>query len=155
MSMTNDWCVAGEILWGRDWSNASCIWPCGRLRRQNSFQKNFSNLLGIGTRSNCHYFDVGDKWLIYGWWDSLGEGLTKYILYFALRAPSASKFFPEEFFEPWGFGTVSNCHYFDVGDIKIMAVREGFEPSIRVNVYPLSRRAPSTTQTPHRVGGGL
>ena len=31
-----------------------------------------------------------------------------------------------------------------------MAVREGFEPSIRVNVYTLSRRAPSATRTPHR-----
>ena len=28
-----------------------------------------------------------------------------------------------------------------------MAEREGFEPSIRVNVYTLSRRAPSTTRT--------
>ena len=32
-----------------------------------------------------------------------------------------------------------------------MAVREGFEPSIRLHVYTLSRRAPSATQTPHRV----
>ena len=31
-----------------------------------------------------------------------------------------------------------------------LAVREGFEPSIRVSVYTLSRRAPSATQTPHR-----
>ena len=30
-------------------------------------------------------------------------------------------------------------------------MREGFEPSIRVSVYTLSRRAPSATQTPHRV----
>ncbi len=28
-----------------------------------------------------------------------------------------------------------------------MAEREGFEPSIRVNVYTLSRRAPSTART--------
>ncbi len=32
-----------------------------------------------------------------------------------------------------------------------MAVREGFEPSIRLRVYTLSRRAPSATQTPHRI----
>lgn len=32
-----------------------------------------------------------------------------------------------------------------------MAVREGFEPSIHLRVYTLSRRAPSATQTPHRV----
>ena len=32
-----------------------------------------------------------------------------------------------------------------------LAVREGFEPSIRFLVYTLSRRAPSATQTPHRV----
>ena len=31
-----------------------------------------------------------------------------------------------------------------------LAVREGFEPSIRVNVYTLSRRAPSATRTPHQ-----
>ena len=31
-----------------------------------------------------------------------------------------------------------------------MAVREGFEPSIHLRVYTLSRRAPSATQTPHR-----
>lgn len=31
-----------------------------------------------------------------------------------------------------------------------MAVREGFEPSIRFRVYTLSRRAPSATRTPHR-----
>ena len=31
-----------------------------------------------------------------------------------------------------------------------LAVREGFEPSIRVSVYTLSRLAPSATQTPHR-----
>ncbi len=31
-----------------------------------------------------------------------------------------------------------------------MAEREGFEPSVRVNVHTLSRRAPSTTQTPLR-----
>ncbi len=29
-----------------------------------------------------------------------------------------------------------------------MAEREGFEPSIRVNVYTLSRRAPSATRPP-------
>ena len=33
-----------------------------------------------------------------------------------------------------------------------MAVRKGFEPLIRVNVYTLSRRAPSTARTPHRNG---
>ncbi len=32
----------------------------------------------------------------------------------------------------------------------ILAVREGFEPSIRANVYTLSRRAPSATRTPHQ-----
>ena len=32
-----------------------------------------------------------------------------------------------------------------------LAVREGFEPSIRVNVYTLSRRAPSATRTPHQL----
>ncbi len=32
-----------------------------------------------------------------------------------------------------------------------MAEREGFEPSIRVNVYTLSRRAPSTTRTPLQI----
>ena|GEM_PF-5479889 len=36
-----------------------------------------------------------------------------------------------------------------------MAVREGFEPSIGVNLYTLSRRAPSTTQTPHRKDWGF
>ena len=32
-----------------------------------------------------------------------------------------------------------------------MAVREGFEPSIRFHVYTLSRRAPSATRTPHHI----
>ncbi len=36
-----------------------------------------------------------------------------------------------------------------------MAVREGFEPSIRVNVYTLSRRAPSATRTPHHLAQEL
>ena len=31
-----------------------------------------------------------------------------------------------------------------------MAVRTGFEPVIRVNVYTLSRRAPSATRTSHQ-----
>ncbi len=35
--------------------------------------------------------------------------------------------------------------------LKEVAVREGFEPSIHFRVYTLSRRAPSTTRTPHRV----
>ncbi len=35
--------------------------------------------------------------------------------------------------------------------IFYMAVREGFEPSIRFHVYTLSRRAPSATRTPHRL----
>src|SRR5690606_32221998 len=30
-----------------------------------------------------------------------------------------------------------------------LAVREGFEPSIGINLYTLSRRAPSTARTPH------
>ena len=34
--------------------------------------------------------------------------------------------------------------------IGFMAEREGFEPSIRVNVYTLSRRAPSTARPPLR-----
>ncbi len=32
-----------------------------------------------------------------------------------------------------------------------LAVREGFEPSIRFHVYTLSRRAPSASRTPHHV----
>ncbi len=32
-----------------------------------------------------------------------------------------------------------------------MAVRRGFEPLIRVNVYTLSRRAPSASRTSHHV----
>ena len=32
-----------------------------------------------------------------------------------------------------------------------LAVREGFEPSIGINLYTLSRRAPSTTRTPHQI----
>jgi hypothetical protein len=32
----------------------------------------------------------------------------------------------------------------------LLAVREGFEPSIGINLYTLSRRAPSTTRTPHQ-----
>ena len=32
----------------------------------------------------------------------------------------------------------------------VMAVRTGFEPVIRVNVYTLSRRAPSATRTSHQ-----
>ena len=32
-----------------------------------------------------------------------------------------------------------------------MAEEEGFEPSIRLHVYTLSRRAPSTTRTPLRI----
>ena len=31
---------------------------------------------------------------------------------------------------------------------RVMAEREGFEPSIRVNVYTLSRGAPSATRPP-------
>ena|GEM_PF-6972273 len=31
---------------------------------------------------------------------------------------------------------------------KILAEREGFEPSIELPLYTLSRRAPSTTRTP-------
>lgn len=31
-----------------------------------------------------------------------------------------------------------------------VAVRAGFEPAIRVNVYTLSRRAPSATRTSHQ-----
>ena len=36
----------------------------------------------------------------------------------------------------------------------LMAVREGFEPSIRFHVYTRSRRAPSTTRPPHRIPEG-
>ncbi len=32
-----------------------------------------------------------------------------------------------------------------------LAVREGFEPSIGINLYTLSRRAPSTARTPHQI----
>ncbi len=32
-----------------------------------------------------------------------------------------------------------------------LAVRKGFEPLIRFHVYTLSRRAPSTTRTPHQI----
>ena len=32
-----------------------------------------------------------------------------------------------------------------------MAEREGFEPSIRLTVYTLSRRAPSATRTPLQI----
>lgn len=35
-----------------------------------------------------------------------------------------------------------------------LAVRKGFEPLIRFLVYTLSRRAPSTARTPHRIDGG-
>gem|GEM_PF-4875779 len=38
--------------------------------------------------------------------------------------------------------------------ICYMAVRKGFEPLIRFLVYTLSRRAPSTARTPHRIDGG-
>lgn len=31
-----------------------------------------------------------------------------------------------------------------------MTMREGFEPSIQLRVYTLSRRAPSATRTPHQ-----
>ena len=34
--------------------------------------------------------------------------------------------------------------------IDNMAEREGFEPSVRINVHTLSRRAPSATRTPLR-----
>ena len=37
------------------------------------------------------------------------------------------------------------------GFVWDLAVREGFEPSIRFLVYTLSRRAPSTARTPHRI----
>ena len=37
-----------------------------------------------------------------------------------------------------------------IGALLRLAVREGFEPSIRVNVYTLSRRAPSASRTPHQ-----
>lgn len=33
----------------------------------------------------------------------------------------------------------------------IMAVRGGFEPPIHFRIYTLSRRAPSTTRTSHRI----
>ena len=36
-----------------------------------------------------------------------------------------------------------------------LAVREGFEPSVRVNAHTLSRRAPSATRTPHQFALGL
>lgn len=39
--------------------------------------------------------------------------------------------------------------------ISSLAVRVGFEPTIRFLVYTLSRRAPSTARTPHRVSTGL
>ncbi len=41
------------------------------------------------------------------------------------------------------------------GSVFDLAVREGFEPSIRFLVYTLSRRAPSTARTPHRISPGL
>src|SRR5690554_8021239 len=39
--------------------------------------------------------------------------------------------------------------------VHYLAVREGFEPSIRFPVYTLSRRAPSTTRTPHQIPFGV
>ena len=35
-----------------------------------------------------------------------------------------------------------------------VAVREGFEPSIGVNLYTLSKRAPSTARPPHQLAEG-
>ena len=39
------------------------------------------------------------------------------------------------------------------GRLILMAEREGFEPSIRVNVYTLSRGAPSATRPPLLING--
>ena len=39
------------------------------------------------------------------------------------------------------------------GRLILLAEREGFEPSIRVNVYTLSRGAPSATRPPLLVNG--
>lgn len=38
----------------------------------------------------------------------------------------------------------------DINDSEKLAVEVGFEPTIPSRVYPLSRRAPSTTRPPHR-----
>ena len=46
----------------------------------------------------------------------------------------------------WGFWLTQIC----LKTKTYMAVRRGFEPLIRVNVYTLSRRALSATQTSHR-----